>query len=59
VFDVGYNKDEIICAIKKQLKVGKYEPDYIYGDGGAGEKIAKIISELDLTAVSLQKKLNY
>ena len=32
---------KIVDAINKQLKAGRYKPDYIYGKGNAGEIIAK------------------
>ncbi|HAM37850.1 MAG: UDP-N-acetyl-D-glucosamine 2-epimerase, UDP-hydrolysing [Elusimicrobia bacterium RIFOXYD2_FULL_34_15] len=57
VFDVNYNKNEIVNAIKKQIEHGKYKPDYIYGDGKAGKKIAKILSEIDLNKVDIQKRI--
>lgn len=57
VIDVGYNREEILEAIKKQLVHGKYEPDYIYGDGQAGKRIAKILSEIDLQKVPIQKRI--
>jgi UDP-hydrolysing UDP-N-acetyl-D-glucosamine 2-epimerase len=57
VIDVSYDKEEILNAINKQFKNGKYEPDFIYGDGKAGEKIAKILSEMDLKEIPIQKKI--
>lgn len=47
VIDVGYDKDEIKKAIRKQIDIGRYPSDHIYGDGKAGERIAKILSNLD------------
>lgn len=46
VIDVNYDKDEIVKAVKKHLTHGRYEPEYIYGDGKSGERIAKILSEV-------------
>jgi UDP-hydrolysing UDP-N-acetyl-D-glucosamine 2-epimerase len=57
VIDVGYNREEILEAIKKQIAHGKYEPDYIYGDGQAGKRIAKILAEIDLKEVPIQKRI--
>ena len=49
VLDVKeYNKDKIKDAIIKQLKQGKYESEYIYGDGRAGEKIAEVLATCQL-----------
>jgi UDP-hydrolysing UDP-N-acetyl-D-glucosamine 2-epimerase len=56
VIDVGYNKEEIKAAIKKQLSNGRYKKDYLYGAGNAGEKIADILGKADITA---QKRLGY
>ena len=43
-----YSKDKIKDAIIKQLKHGKYENEYIYGDGTAGKKIADILASCEL-----------
>jgi UDP-hydrolysing UDP-N-acetyl-D-glucosamine 2-epimerase len=59
VMDVGYEKEEILLAIKKQFEHGKYEPDYIYGDGKAGERIIKILKEIDFSRVPIQKMIYY
>ncbi len=59
VIDAPYHKDDILAVIKKQLANGKYQPDYIYGDGGAAEKIVKILREIDLTKVPIQKQICY
>ncbi|GER92352.1 UDP-N-acetylglucosamine 2-epimerase (hydrolyzing) [hot springs metagenome] len=56
VIDVGYNKDEIKEAIKKQIAHGKYSSNHLYGDGHAGEKIAEILSTCK---ISVQKRLMY
>lgn len=56
VIDVDYNENEIISAITKQISNGIYDSEPIYGDGHAGERIAKILSEVEL---SIDKKLNY
>lgn len=56
VIDVGYNKDEIKQAISKQIDHGRYEPDYIYGDGKAGKRIADILTTCE---IYVQKRLAY
>jgi UDP-hydrolysing UDP-N-acetyl-D-glucosamine 2-epimerase len=56
VIDVDYDSDGIYNAIQTQLSNGVYIGDPIYGDGYAGEKIADILSTVDL---SINKKLNY
>ncbi len=48
VIDVGHDREEIKKAIKKQIEVGRYPQDYIYGDGEAGRRIASILAEVDL-----------
>lgn len=56
VLDVGYDRNEITEAIRKQLDHGPYEPDYLYGDGKAGLKIAQIIKSFEF---NIQKKISY
>jgi len=63
VIDVGYDRKEIVRAIKKAL-----DPEFRkrvkrcknpYGDGKASERIAKILSEIEITSSLLQKKICY
>ena len=56
VIDVPHDKDQIVKAIKTHLEHGRYEADHIYGDGKAGERIAKTLSEVEPV---IQKKLFY
>ena len=56
VIDTENNIKEIRKAIDKQISNGKYPAEPIYGDGNAGKKIAKILSEVDLL---IEKKLRY
>ena len=56
IIDVDYNCQEIVDAARKQIKAGKYAPDYIYGDGKAAEKIVDILLNSN---VAIQKKLVY
>lgn len=56
VIDVDYNKDQIIEAIKTHIKNGKYKTSNIYGDGKAGEKIAEVLSSVN---VKQQKMITY
>jgi UDP-hydrolysing UDP-N-acetyl-D-glucosamine 2-epimerase len=57
VIDVKkYDREEIKNAIEKQLLHGKYENEYIYGDGKAGERIADILSKVNLR---FHKKIMY
>lgn len=56
VMNVDYDAGSIAKAIRKQLDNGKYEKSLLFGDGHAGERIAKILSEVE---ISIQKKLHY
>jgi UDP-hydrolysing UDP-N-acetyl-D-glucosamine 2-epimerase len=57
VIHVGYNRFEIEAAIKEQVKIGRYMPDRLYGDGKAGKRIAQILSKIDISKV--QKKITF
>ncbi len=48
VIDVGYDKDEIKNAILKHIGNGSIESELLYGDGNAGEQIAKVLEEFEL-----------
>ncbi|MDX1641086.1 MAG: UDP-N-acetylglucosamine 2-epimerase [Balneolaceae bacterium] len=48
VVDVNYNAEEIKKAVQYWLENGKPARSQIYGDGKAGEKIADLLSELEL-----------
>lgn len=56
VIDVSCNSKDIEKAIIRQLEHGKYQSDSIYGDGYAGEKMAQILSTID---VKIQKRIAY
>ena len=56
VIDVNHNADEIYDSILKQIKSNRYPMDPIYGDGSAGVKIAKILSECSW---KIQKVITY
>jgi len=57
VTQVGYSQDEIKQAISSQVEHGKYDPEFVYGDGHAGEKIADILSTVEIGNV--QKRITY
>ncbi|MFC1593800.1 UDP-N-acetylglucosamine 2-epimerase [Candidatus Omnitrophota bacterium] len=59
VKDVAYDEKIILKAIKQQIAHGKYKPDFIYGDGKAGERIANILSKLNVTKIPIQKRIRY
>jgi len=56
VVHVDYDAKEIEKAIGKQIDHGKYKGSTLFGDGHAGERIAKILSEAE---ISIQKQLYY
>ncbi len=56
VVDVGYSRDEIKAAIFRHLQTGRFSTDHLYGDGTAGQKIAQLLSRVEL---SIEKRLAY
>lgn len=56
VITVPHDENKILIAIKNQLNKKKYKRSNLYGDGNAGAKIAKILSEVDL---SIKKRLYF
>lgn len=56
VIEVDYNTDQIIKAVKTQLKHGFYKPEFIYGDGKSGPRIVRILAKVE---VPIQKQLVY
>jgi UDP-hydrolysing UDP-N-acetyl-D-glucosamine 2-epimerase len=56
VVDVDYRRDEIVRAIRSQYEHGRYEPDHVYGDGFAAEKIVDILRQ---HPISIQKTISY
>jgi UDP-hydrolysing UDP-N-acetyl-D-glucosamine 2-epimerase len=56
VIDVGYDRRQIVEAVRKQLANGPYPREPIYGDGRAGERVADILSRAPLR---VQKRVAY
>jgi UDP-hydrolysing UDP-N-acetyl-D-glucosamine 2-epimerase len=56
VVDVGYERDQIVDAAKRQILHGRYRPDHLYGDGHAGPRIANVLASAPLR---VQKRLSY
>ena len=48
VVECGYDIGAINDAINKQVSRSHYEPDYIYGDGTAGQQIADVLATCKL-----------
>jgi len=64
VIDVGYNRDEIVDAVRKALYDGKFRKrcrscKNPYGAGNAGEKIANTLATIDINLKLLRKKMTY
>lgn len=53
VLDISCKEDEIIEAIKKQLKVGRYKSSHLYFKKNTGKNITKILATIPLY---IQKK---
>lgn len=64
VIDVGYTKEEILKGINKALYDQEYKEmlkscSNPYGDGNAGEKIAEILSKVEINRELIQKRITY
>jgi len=56
VIDVGHDRKAIANAIDRQVRHGPYSSDPVYGDGHAGERIARILATCN---VRIQKRISY
>lgn len=56
VIDVEYEKEQIVAAVRKQVVRREYEPDGLYGDGYAAEKIIRVLKTAPL---NVQKMITY
>lgn len=56
VIDAGYDRREIVAAVRAQLAHGRYESEHLYGDGHAGPRIAEILAT---APIQLQKRITY
>jgi UDP-hydrolysing UDP-N-acetyl-D-glucosamine 2-epimerase len=56
VIDVGYDRDDIATAVRKQIAHGPYASDHIYGEGDAGTRIAAHLADIPLP---VEKRLAY
>ncbi len=57
VLDAEHGKETIQKAIEQQVKHGPYPSEPIYGDGGAGNKIANVLAKLG--KIQVQKRITY
>lgn len=56
VADVGYDKDAILEAARRQLAHGRYATSDLYGDGTAGERVADLLATAPLRT---DKRITY
>jgi UDP-hydrolysing UDP-N-acetyl-D-glucosamine 2-epimerase len=56
VIDTGYDRAEIAEALRLHLRNGRYPHDTLYGDGRAGERIARALAAQPLT---VEKRLAF
>ena len=57
VTDVGYDRREIVAAVRRQMELDDHYPsDPIYGDGSAGERIAELLATQPLV---VDKRISY
>jgi UDP-hydrolysing UDP-N-acetyl-D-glucosamine 2-epimerase len=56
VADVDYDRNEIGDAVRAQVEHGQYGHEPIYGDGRAGQRIAHVLAQVEL---SIQKRITY
>jgi UDP-hydrolysing UDP-N-acetyl-D-glucosamine 2-epimerase len=56
VVDAGYDRKQILDAIRHQTGNGRFPSNPIYGDGRSGERIADILADCEF---NLQKRMTY
>ena len=56
VVDVPSDRARIVGAVRRQVAHGRYASDHLYGDGDAGDRIARILAQAPLR---VQKRLHY
>ncbi|AYF55130.1 UDP-N,N'-diacetylbacillosamine 2-epimerase (hydrolyzing) [Clostridium haemolyticum] len=64
IIDVSYNRKEILSAIDKVLYNEEFKKELKkcenpYGDGHSGERIADILSKVDINHQLIQKRITY
>ncbi|MBI4576556.1 MAG: UDP-N-acetylglucosamine 2-epimerase (hydrolyzing) [Planctomycetes bacterium] len=57
VLDVEQDRERIEVAARAQIQRGRYSPEYVYGSGEAGHRIAEVLATADLSRV--QKRIAY
>lgn len=56
VIDAPHDRAEIAAAVERQMVNGRYDREPIYGDGGAGARIADVLARVE---PSIQKRITY
>lgn len=56
VVDSDYDSDSIVGAASAQIDKGRLSADHVYGDAGAGTRIAALLATVEL---SIEKRLTY
>lgn len=56
VIDVVHDRAAIVDAVRRQVEHGRYQRDTLYGDGGAGQRIAEILATAPL---DIDKRMTY
>lgn len=56
VVTVEYDRSAISAAARRQMQLGRLDPDPLYGDGRAGRRIASILADVPL---GVEKRLDY
>jgi UDP-hydrolysing UDP-N-acetyl-D-glucosamine 2-epimerase len=56
VVDVGHDRHQIAEAVRAQIAHGRYASDHLYGDGGAGPRVADVLA---VSPLRVQKRLHY
>jgi UDP-hydrolysing UDP-N-acetyl-D-glucosamine 2-epimerase len=56
VIDVEHDRAAIAAAVRQHLRDGRPQPDHLYGDGRAGERIAETLATTELR---IEKRLTY
>ncbi len=56
VIDAPHDREAIVDAVRRQIRHGSYPSSHLYGDGGAGIRIADLLATAPLR---LQKRLHY
>jgi hypothetical protein len=56
VIDAGYDADEIVAAVKRQLDIESYPRSSLFGDGTAGTQVAEILATVE---GDVQKRITY